>query len=59
MWFGRNDRLGFHALRGSTYVSIPRGEVLPPLDPVVIMQCMTEPSQTEAVAALRRRLRGE
>ena len=59
VWFWQKGRLSFHALRGSTYVSLARSEVLPTLDPAVIEQCMTEPSQTAAVAALRRRLRGE
>jgi Uma2 family endonuclease len=57
VWFWQNGRLSFHALRGSTYAPVPRSEVVPALDPAVIEQCMTEPSQTAAVAALRRLLR--
>ena len=56
VWFWQEARLSFYALRGTSYVAVQRSEVLPELDPVVIEQCLTEPSQTAAVAALRRAL---
>jgi Uma2 family endonuclease len=58
VWFYRNGRLDFHELRGGKFVSIPRSEVVPALDATLIERCMTEPSQTAAVAALRRALKG-
>jgi len=57
VWFWQDGRLTFHALRGAIYVAIPRSEVLPALDPALIEGCMTELSQTAAVASLRRAFR--
>jgi Uma2 family endonuclease len=57
VWFWRGEHLTFHALRGDQYVAIAQSEILPDLDVALIARCMQEPSQTQAVAALRRALR--
>ena len=53
VWFYERGTLRFFVLRSESYGEIARSEILPALDPALIVRCMTEPSQTEAVRALR------
>ena len=58
VWFWQNQRLHFWALRGDSYVAVEQSGILQDLDVGLIERSMGEPSQTAAVAALRRALRG-
>ena len=58
VWFYERSTLRFFALRGESYASIPRSEFLPALDPALLVRCMSEQSQTDAVRALRAAMRG-
>lgn len=57
VWIWADGALSFHLLRGSRYVSAPRSELLPKLDPAQIARFMSEGTQTDAVRGLRRALR--
>jgi Uma2 family endonuclease len=58
VWIYERGALTFFLLRGDTYASSPRSELLPALDPELIVRCMAEPSQSDAVRALRSAVRG-
>jgi Uma2 family endonuclease len=57
VWFYERSALRFFALRGAAdearYAEIPRSERIPELPIDLLLTCMKEPSQTEAVRALR------
>ena len=57
VWIWRDGALSFHLLRGQRYAVSARSQVVPELDPALIARCITEPTQTEAVRALRREMR--
>jgi Uma2 family endonuclease len=57
VWFYERATLRFFALRGENYAEIPRSEMLVTLDPDLIVRCMGEASQTDAVRALRNAMR--
>jgi Uma2 family endonuclease len=57
VWFWMHGVLSFHVLRGRRYARSERSQILPKLDPALIIRCMGAPSQTEAVKELRRSLR--
>lgn len=59
VWFYERGSLRFFALRDEQYDAIERSELLPDADPQLFARCMGEPSQTEAVRALRAVLRAE
>jgi Uma2 family endonuclease len=60
VWFWRDGRLTFHALRGGRYEPIARSERLPALDPALIERLMTaRTSQAQAVRDLRAELRAD
>jgi hypothetical protein len=50
--------LRFFGLRGESYTELARSELLPEADPALFVRCMGEPSQTDALRALREALRG-
>jgi Uma2 family endonuclease len=53
VWFWLGDRLSVYVRRGDEWVSVPRSDLLPAIDLALVERCMTEPSQTAAVKALR------
>jgi Uma2 family endonuclease len=57
VWFYERGTLRFFALRRERYDSIPRSELLPTFDAELLIRCMAEPSQADAVRALRAALR--
>jgi Uma2 family endonuclease len=58
VWFWRDGRLFFHALRRDRYEAIPRSELLPAFDPDAITRLMvSRHSQAEAVREFRAALR--
>ncbi len=57
VWIWEAGALHFHVLRGSRYEESGRSELLPDLDPAVIVGCMAAPTQTAAVRQLRAELR--
>jgi len=57
VWFYERGTLRFFALRGERYEATPRSELLPTFDAELPICCMAEPSQTDAVRALRTALR--
>lgn len=58
VWFYERGTLRFFALRAEHYEPVTRSEVLPGVEPELFIRCMAEPTQAEAVRALRRSLRG-
>ena len=58
VWFFEGGVLTFHTLRGDRYEQIARSEVLPTFDPELIVSCMNETTQSRAVRALRKTMRG-
>ena len=57
VWFWQNGALRFYLLHDQAYFPGARSRLLPDLDPALIARCMGEPSQTQAVRALRAALR--
>lgn len=57
VWIWEAGALTFHTLRGEQYEPIDRSELLSALDPVLLVDRMSAPSQTEAVRQLREALR--
>lgn len=57
VWFWEDDTLTVYGLRQNGYVALPRSKKLPELDTDLLVQCMTQNSQTQAVKALRQALR--
>ena len=58
VWFWRDGRLTFHALRAGRYESIARSALLPALDPAFVERLMTaRTSQAQAIRDLRAALR--
>jgi Uma2 family endonuclease len=54
VWFWRDGRLSFHALRGDRYEAVERSELLPAFDPDAVARLMVSPhSQSQAVRELR------
>jgi Uma2 family endonuclease len=58
VWFYERETLRFFTLRGPRYEEIPRSELLPGADPALFIRCMAEPTQTDAILALRKALSG-
>jgi Uma2 family endonuclease len=58
VWFYERGSVRFFELRDERYESIPHTRVLPAVDMDVILRCMNEPTQTDAVRALRAAFRG-
>lgn len=58
VWIWQDGALSFHVLRGDRYEKNARSELLPELDPSLLVEPMSAPSQHEAVARLRDALRG-
>ena len=62
VWFYERGSLRFFALRGrkgrERYAEIPLSELVPRLPRELLLACMSEPSQTAALHALRTGLRG-
>ncbi len=62
VWFYERGSLRFFALRGGKgrerYAEIPLSELVPRLPRDLLLACMSEPSQTAALRALRAGLRG-
>ena len=57
VWFYERGTLRFFTLEGEQYTEIARSELLPSVDPELLVRHMAAPSQSEAVAALRAELR--
>ncbi len=57
VWIWEQGALTFHLLGENDYAQAPRSALLPALDPALIVQCMSAPSQTAAVKQLRAELR--
>jgi Uma2 family endonuclease len=57
VWIYERGTLRFFLLSGEAYEPRPRSELLPALDPELLVRCMSEPSQSAAVQALRAELR--
>ena len=57
VWFWQKSALRFFVLQDQGYLASARSRLLPDLDPALIARCMGEPSQTQAVRALRAALR--
>jgi len=53
VWFYERGTLRFFTLRESAYSEIARSELLPEADPALFVRCMAEPSQSDAIIALR------
>jgi Uma2 family endonuclease len=58
VWFYERETLRFFTLQGTRYEEIPKSELLPGADPALFIRCMAEPTQTDAILALRRALLG-
>lgn len=58
VWIWDAGALTFHALRGERYEAIERSELLPELDPALLVEPMGAASQTAAIRQLREALRG-
>lgn len=58
VWIWQDGALTFHVREGDRYQERERSELLPELDPSLLVEPMTAPSQHEAIARLRRALRG-
>jgi Uma2 family endonuclease len=57
VWFYERGSLRFYELTGEQYSEIPKSVVLADVDVALLIRCMQEPSQTEAVRLLRSELR--
>jgi Uma2 family endonuclease len=57
VWFYARGTLRFYALRGESYESMANTELFPGFDPGLMVRCMSEGSQAEAVRLLRAVLR--
>jgi Uma2 family endonuclease len=57
VWFYERGSLRFFVLRAESYAELPRSELLPGADPALFVRCMAEPTQTDALRALRDALR--
>ncbi|HEY6557887.1 MAG TPA: Uma2 family endonuclease [Polyangiaceae bacterium] len=53
VWFYERGTLRFFAFRGETYVSIPVSAVLPTIDVSLLLACMEQPTQLDAIRTLR------
>ena len=58
VWFYERGALRFFTLQGTRYEEIPKSELLPGADPALFLRCMAEPTQTDAIRALRKALSG-
>lgn len=58
VWFWKQERLQLYALRGSGYEPIERSELLPGLDPALLLRYIDALSVTKAVREFRAALRG-
>jgi Uma2 family endonuclease len=57
VWFYERGNLRFFVLRGEQYEPVARSELLPSVEPELFIRCMAEPTQSDAVRALRRAMR--
>jgi Uma2 family endonuclease len=57
VWIWEKGALSFFLLRAGAYRQATKSELLPTFDPALVERCMTEPSQTAAVRAIRSALR--
>jgi Uma2 family endonuclease len=58
VWILERGALRMFALRGDTYVPLPKSDLLPSFDAELVLRCMNEPTQVAAVRALRAAMRG-
>ncbi len=58
VWIWKEGALTFHVRDGDRYRERERSELLPELDPALLIAPMSAPSQHEAIAQLRQALRG-
>jgi Uma2 family endonuclease len=58
VWIWDEGKLSLHALRGDRYEAIARSELLPELDPALLVRLLACETQSEAVRTLRTLLRG-
>jgi Uma2 family endonuclease len=58
LWMFEDDAFQLHALRGGQYESIPRSELVPGLDFVVLARFASRDDQHDAVVEFRDWLRG-
>jgi Uma2 family endonuclease len=56
VWIWQDGALRFFLLQGTGYITSTRSRLVSKLDPALIVRCMSELSQTQAVRALRRAL---
>ena len=54
VWFWKEGKLTFHILRKEGYISTPRSEKLPELDPDLLTHFMRRSGQTQAVREYRK-----
>jgi len=57
VWVWREGEIEVHALRGDAYERVPRSELVPDLDLVMLTGFLDRPSQTQAVREFRAALR--
>ncbi len=57
VWVWQKRVLQIHVLHRGRYVARAKSEVLPTLDIELLVRCLDQPDQTQAVRALRRELR--
>lgn len=57
VWIWQDDALRFFRLEGGAYAPRARSDLLPGIDPDLLLRCMAEPTQTAAVRALRAAVR--
>lgn len=53
VWFWSGERLAIYQRAGATWAAAVRSRYVPAIDPALIVRCMSEPSQSAAVQALR------
>jgi Uma2 family endonuclease len=53
VWFYERGALRFFALREEAYVGIPISELIPNLDVALLLRCMEQPTQLDALRTLR------
>jgi Uma2 family endonuclease len=58
VWIYERETLRFFELRGDQYEARPRSELLPDVDPELFLACMREETQSAAVSAMKKALRG-
>ena len=59
VWFYERGTLRFFTLPDERYAPLERSELLPGVDPELLVRCMAAPSQSEAIHTLRDALRAQ